>query len=72
MSILVPYQEALGTYAVVDITKLFTLHGLYNDELYVTYRSYKESEARPFKVPNQKAVDGSGNVTQVPYLKKYR
>ena len=59
-----------GTYAVVDMTKLFTLHGLYNDEVYVTYKAYGEKEARPFMVPNQKAVDGSGNVTPGPTSQK--
>ena len=47
-----------GTYAVVDMTKLFTLHGLYDDVVYVTYKAYGEKEARPFMVPNQKSVDG--------------
>ena len=45
-----------GTYAVVDMTKLFTLHGLYDDVVYVTYKAYGEKEA----------VDGSGNVTPGP------
>ena len=58
-----------GTYAVVDMTKLFTLHGLYDDVVYVTYKAYGEKEARPFMVPNQKSVDG-GKVIPGPTSQK--
>ena len=40
-----------GTYTVVDLTKLFTLHGLYDDVVYVRYGAYSMDKT-PFKVPN--------------------
>ena len=44
-------EIADGTYTVVDLTKLFTLHGLYNDVVYVRYGAYSMDKT-PFKVPN--------------------
>ena len=48
-------------YSEVASTKLFTLHGLYNDEVYVRYKAY-DAKTTPFHLPNMKDVDGSGNV----------
>ncbi len=47
-----------GTYTVVPATKLVTLYGLYNDELYVRYEAYDIDKAT-YEVPNKKTrVDG--------------
>ena len=51
-----------ATYSVVDNTKLFTLYGLYNDEVYVRYGAY-DMDKTPFKVPNEKAIV-DGHVTR--------
>ncbi len=50
-------------YTVVPATQLFTLYGLYDDKVYVRYKAY-DAETTPYLVPNEKAVDGSGNITR--------
>lgn len=44
-----------GKYTVVTNTKLFTLHGLYDDIVYVRYKKY-DIDNTPFKVPNMKTT----------------
>lgn len=53
--------ESGGAYTVNDATKLVTLYGLYNDEVYVRYKAYSMDNTK-YEVPNKKDVDGSGNV----------
>ena len=53
--------ESSGAYTVIDATKLITLYGLYNDEVYVRYKAYSMDNTK-YEVPNKKDVDGSGNV----------
>lgn len=55
--------ETAGVYAEIDATKLFTLYGLYDDVVYVRYKDYN-AKTTPYLVPNEKAVDGSGNITR--------
>lgn len=43
-----------GKYTVVTNTKLFTLHGLYDDIVYVRYKKY-DMDNTPFKVPNKRS-----------------
>ncbi len=43
------------TYEVVDRTKLFTLYGLYDDQVYVRYNAYSMDDTE-YKVPNQKTL----------------
>ena len=43
------------TYTVATQTKLFTLHGLYDDVVYVRYKKYDMAKT-PFKVANKKAI----------------
>ena len=45
------------TYAVVTQTKLFTLRGLYLDEVYVRYNKYDVDKTK-FKVPNKRNATG--------------
>ena len=52
-----------GVYTVVPATQLFTLYGLYDDLVYVRYKPYN-AETTPYLVPNEKAVDGSGNIAR--------
>ena len=47
-----PYDD---TYTMVDATKLFTLHGLYDDVVYVRYHAY-DMDSTKYDVPNKKAV----------------
>ena len=42
------------TYTVATQTKLFTLHGLYDDIVYVRYKEY-DMDNTPFKVPNKRS-----------------
>lgn len=44
-----------GTYTVVPNTKLFTLHGLYDDKVYVRYDAY-HVDSTEFKIPNKKTI----------------
>ncbi len=53
-----------GTYTVVPNTKLFTLHGLYDDAVYVRYEAY-HVDSTEFKIPNKKAVV-AGKVARDP------
>lgn len=53
------------TYAVVENTKLFTLHGLYDDVVYVRYKAYN-ANTTPFKVPNLRNNTGTGQVAKDP------
>ena len=53
-----------GTYTVVPNTKLFTLHGLYDDKVYVRYDAY-HVDSTEFKIPNKKAVV-AGKVARDP------
>lgn len=46
-----PDDSSDDTYEPVDATKLYTLYGLYNDEVYVRYGAY-DMDKTPFKVPN--------------------
>ena len=56
-------EEVSDVYTVVPATQLFTLYGLYDDKVYVRYKAY-DAETTPYLVPNEKAVDGSGNITR--------
>ena len=49
--------ESSGTYTMVDATKLFTLCGLYDDEVYVRYSDY-DAETTPYLVPNKRNATG--------------
>lgn len=51
-----------GKYTVVTDTKLFTLYGLYRDEVYVRYNQYDMNKTE-YKVPNEKAIV-SGHVAK--------
>ena len=53
------------TYAVVENTKLFTLHGLYDDVVYVRYKAYN-ANTTPFKVPNLRNNTGTEQVAKDP------
>ena len=44
-----------GTYTVVPNTKLFTLYGLYDDRVYVSYEAY-HVDSTEFKIPNKKMI----------------
>ena len=57
-----PDDSSDDTYEPVDATKLYTLYGLYNDEVYVRYGAY-DMDKTPFKVPNEKAIV-DGHVTR--------
>lgn len=46
-----PGDTSDDTYEPVVATKLYTLYGLYNDEVYVRYGAY-DMDKTPFKVPN--------------------
>ena len=50
--------ESSETYTMVDATKLFTLCGLYDDEVYVRYSDY-DAETTPYLVPNKRNAIGS-------------
>ena len=56
-----PYDD---TYTMVDATKLITLHGLYDDVVYVRYKPYSMDET-PYNAPNKKAVV-AGKVAKDP------
>ena len=47
--------ESSGAYTVNDATKLITLYGLYNDEVYVRYEAYDMDKAL-YEVPNMKTL----------------
>lgn len=46
-----------GAYTVNDATKLITLYGLYNDEVYVRYEAY-DMDKTLYEVPNMKTLVG--------------
>lgn len=50
-----------GTYTVVPATKLVTLYGLYNDELYVRYKAYSMDDTG-YKVPNKRNELNGGTI----------
>lgn len=47
--------ESSGAYTVNDATKLITLYGLYNDEVYVRYEAY-DMDKTLYEVPNMKTL----------------
>ena len=49
------------TYEVVDLTKLFTLYGLYDDKVYVRYKAYDENTTE-YAVPNKRNATGGGTI----------
>ena len=51
-----------GTYIVDDETKLVTLHGLYDDVVYVRYESY-DMDKTEFKVPNKRNDTGGSTIS---------
>ncbi len=57
------YEKATGSgpYEVASETQMTSLMGIYSDVVYVRYNAYNASTT-PYKVPNKKDVDGSGNV----------
>ena len=57
-------EVSSGTYTVVPNTKLFTLHGLYDDAVYVRYEAY-HVDSTEFKIPNKKTVV-AGKVARDP------
>ena len=52
-----PADDSDDTYAVNDNTKLITLLGLYNDEVYVRYKAYDVNNT-DYKVPNKRNATG--------------
>lgn len=50
-----PDDPSDDTYTVVPNTKLFTLHGLYDDAVYVRYEAY-HVDSTEFKIPNKKTI----------------
>ena len=48
-------------YTVVDNTKLFTLHGLYDDVVYVRYNAYNMDNTE-YKVPNKRNATGGTTI----------
>lgn len=53
-----------GKYSVIPQTILYTLSGLYDDDVYVRYNAYSMDKTS-FKVPNKKTTDG-GHVARDP------
>ena len=59
------YGSVSGTgnaYSVIEETKLFTLLGLYNDEVYVRYNPY-DMDKTEFKVPNKRNEINTGAIS---------
>lgn len=56
--------ENAGTYSVVNDTKLFTLYGLYDDEVYVRYNPYS-MDTSPYKAPNKRNATDSDPATTI-------
>ena len=52
-------------YTVATQTKLFTLYGLYRDEVYVRYNQYDMNKT-PFKVPNKRNATSEPDVARDP------
>jgi hypothetical protein len=52
-----PADDSDDTYAVIDNTKLITLLGLYNDEVFVRYKEYDVNNTY-YKVPNKRNATG--------------
>ena len=55
--------ESSGTYSVIEQTLLYTLSGLYDDDVYVRYNAY-DMDKTPFKVPNMRNATGTGQVAR--------
>ena len=53
-----PDNPSDDTYTVVDLTKLFTLYGLYDDKVYVRYKAYSMDDTE-YKVPNKRNASGT-------------
>ena len=53
-----PDDPSDDTYTVVDLTKLFTLYGLYDDKVYVRYNAYNEDNTE-YAVPNKRNASGT-------------
>ena len=58
-------DESLGTYTVNENTKLITLLGLYNDEVYVRYKAYDVNNT-DYKVPNKRNATGGSTIAKDP------
>ena len=52
-----------GKYSVIPQTILYTLSGLYDDNVYVRYNAYDMNKTS-FKVPNKRNVTGTGQVAR--------
>lgn len=53
------------TYTVATITKLFTLYGLYDDQVYVRYQKYDPDKGE-YQVPNKRNAKESTTVARDP------
>ncbi len=61
-----PADDSDDTYAVIDNTKLITLLGLYNDEVFVRYKAYDVNNT-DYKVPNKRnALPSGGTIARDP------